>query len=105
MKVDNESKSKLSKIIMERNVLAIAETYSKIDKLYFPLRLDFRGRLNCETVFFDYQNNDLAKGLISFATSGVVTKYDTEAIKFFKGYGANMYGDGLNKKSLNSRVK
>ena len=98
-------RSSLSKIILEKNILNIAETYSNEDKLYFPLLLDQRGRIYCETDYFDYQKNDLAKGLISFVEPGRLYKHDIYPIKYFKAYGANLYGEGLDKKSLNYRVK
>ena len=98
-------RSLLSKIIMEKNILSIAQVYSKVDKIYFPVRLDQRTRIYCETDYFDYQKTDLAKGLINFADPGYIFKYNTNVIKYFKAYGANMYGDGLDKKSLNYRVK
>jgi DNA-directed RNA polymerase len=90
---------------MERNVLSIAETFSKVEYIYFPVRLDFRTRIYCVTDFFDYQKSDLAKGLISFGKPGHITKFDSEAIKYFKAYGANMFGYNMDKKSLNYRVK
>lgn len=101
----NKYRSIVSKIIMERNILSIAEVYSKVNKIYFPIRLDFRGRMYCTTEYLDYQKSDLAKGLISFYYPGAIKKSDVEIIKYFKGFGANMYGHGLDKKSLNYRVK
>jgi hypothetical protein len=98
-------RSIVSKILMERNVLSIAETFSKVEYIYFPVRLDFRTRIYCVTDFFDYQKSDLAKGLISFGKPGHITKFDSEAIKYFKAYGANMFGYNMDKKSLNYRVK
>lgn len=97
-----EYRSLYSKMMLEYNILSIAQTFSKVDRLYFPLRLDNRLRVYCETNYFDYQKNDLAKGLISFARPGIITKMDKEVIKFFKGFGANMYG--LDKNSLNYRA-
>jgi DNA-directed RNA polymerase len=98
-------RSIFSKIVLERNILSIAETFSNVDQIYFPVRLDFRTRIYCETDYFDYQKSDLAKGLISFSNPGYLYKHNTDAIKYFKAYGANMFGDGLDKKSLNYRVK
>lgn len=98
-------RSIISKILMQRNILNIAETYSKVYSIYFPVRMDQRTRIYCVTDFFDYQKSDLAKGLISFVRPGHITKYDSEYIKYFKAYGANMYGHSLDKKSLNYRVK
>jgi DNA-directed RNA polymerase len=97
-------RSLYSKLILERNIISIAQAYSKVERIYFPVRLDNRTRIYCETDYFDYQKNDLAKGLITFARPGVLTKIDTEAIKYFKAFGGNMYGSGLDKKSLNYRV-
>jgi DNA-directed RNA polymerase len=98
-------RSLISKILMERNVLSIAEVFSRLEKIYFPVRLDFRTRIYCKTDYFDYQQSDLAKGLILFANPGLISRHDLEVIKYFKAYGANMYGHGLDKKSLNQRVK
>jgi hypothetical protein len=98
-------RSTFSKILMQRNILNIAEVYSNVDKIYFPVRLDQRTRIYCITDYLDYQKNDLAKGLILFANPGIITKYDTEVINYFKAYGANMYGSSLDKKSVNYRVK
>lgn len=90
---------------MQQNILSIADTFSKVSKIYFPIRLCNRTRMYCETNYFNYQSNDLAKGLILFANPGEIIKTDYLAIKYLKGYGANMFGNGLDKKSLNNRVK
>jgi DNA-directed RNA polymerase len=102
---NKELRSLLSQIQMERNILSISDIYSRVSKIYFPVRLDFRGRINCISDYFNYQKNDLAKGLLLFATPGVITKFSTEAINYFKGYGANLFGAGLDKKSLSYRIK
>ena len=94
----------VSKILLEKNILSIAQTYSEVDKIYFPVCMDNRTRIYCDTDYFDYQKSDLAKGLISFAIPGRIYKYSHEAIKYFKAFGANMFGNGLDKKSLNFRV-
>jgi DNA-directed RNA polymerase len=104
-KENDKYRSLVSKVLLQRNILSIADTYSKVEKIYFPVRLDFRTRINCQTDYFDYQKCDLAKGLISFANPGIINKFDEEVIKYFKAYGANMYGENLDKKSLNYRVK
>lgn len=66
-----------SKLIIEKNILSIAQVYSKINRIYFPVRLDNRTRMYCETNYFDYQKIDLARGLISFAIPEILTKIDT----------------------------
>ncbi len=98
-----QHRSLVSRIKLEKNVLSIAELYSDLE-IFFPVRMDNRTRNYCITDYFDYQKNDLAKGLISFSKPGMWYKTDTDVIKYFKGFGANMFGDNLDKKSLNHRV-
>lgn len=90
---------------MEKNNLSIANVYPRVEKIYFPVRLYFRLIVYYNTEYFDYQKSELAKGLISFANPGYISKTDKDAIKYYKAYGANMFGHGLDKKSLNYRVK
>ena len=101
----NKYRSIYSKIILESNILNISECYSNESEIYFPVRLDNRTRIYCETDYFDYQKSDLAKGLISFVNKGIISKVDTEAINYLKAYGCNMYGNNLEKKSINFKVK
>ena len=98
-------RSLYSRILLEKNILSIADCFSSVDNIYFPVRLDQRTRIYCETDYFDYQKNDLAKGLISFVIPGIIKKIDKEVIKYFKGYGANMFGDGLDKRALNYKAR
>lgn len=98
-----QHRSIVSRIKLEMNVLSIAELYSDLE-IFFPVRMDNRTRNYCITDYFDYQKNDLAKGLISFSKPGMWYKTDSDIIKYFKGFGANMFGDNLDKKSLNHRV-
>ena len=98
------NRSIVSKVYLQENILNIAELFSNVEEIFFPVRMDNRTRIYCITDYFDYQKNDLAKGLISFATPGKVYKSDTTVIKYFKAFGANMFGNNLDKKSLNHRV-
>lgn len=91
-----------SKIILEQNILGIANTFVNMS-IYFPVRLDQRGRIYCEPLYFNYQSSDLAKSLISFTFPGIINRKDTNAIEYFKAYGANCYGHGLDKKSYTKR--
>ncbi len=67
---------------MQTNVLNIAELYSLVDKIYFPVTLDERTRLYCSTEFLNYQSTDLAKGLLLFANPGVIYKDDIDSINY-----------------------
>lgn len=100
-----ELKSLSSSVTLQTNILNIANTYSSVEKLYFPVRLDQRTRLYCTPEYFNYQSTDLAKGLLLFAEPGTIHKHDTEAINYFKSFGAILFDSSLSKKSLTSRVK
>ena len=94
----------MSKTILEQNILGIAISYKNVPNIYFPIRSDQWGRLYCEPNYFNYQSNELSKSLISFSIPGKLKIKDTTAIEYFKAYGANCYGNGLDKKSINRRV-
>lgn len=102
---DRIYRSHMSKIILEQNILGIATTYKNVPNMYFPVRLDQRGRVYCEPNYLNYQSNELAKSLISFVHPGKIKRNDNVAISYFKAYGAICYGNGLEKKSLNKRVQ
>lgn len=71
--------------------------------MYFPVRLDQKGRLYCNSSYLDYQANDLSKSLILFAEPGIIEKNNVDSIIFFlwkKTYGANYYGGNISKKSM-----
>ena len=95
----------LSKKVQDNNILGIAKTYSHIHEFYLPVRLDFRGRLNCTSEYLNYQGNELAKALLLFSKPEKIYKTDKIAIYFLKSYGANCFGNKLDKKSWNERVK
>jgi len=94
-----------SKLILQNNILYIASAYANIPNIYFPVRLDQRGRVYCEPNYFNYQSTELAKSLISFAHPGIIKRKDYLAIEYLKAYGANCYGQTLDKKSYAKRVE
>lgn len=61
-----------SKVVLQETILGIAEFYRKFSKIYFPVRVDQRGRLYCSPNYYNYQSNELSKALILFADAGVV---------------------------------
>jgi DNA-directed RNA polymerase len=83
--------------------MQIVDIFKDAPKFYFPVRLDQRGRLYCDTVYFTYQGTDLAKSLINFAIPDTLERTNTEAIEYFYVYGANCFG--MNKESHKSRVE
>ena len=100
-----ELSSFLSKKDLEQNTLAIARMYSNVHEFFMPTRLDFRGRLYCMTEYLNYQSTELAKSLLLFSNSERLYKSDRRAIDYLKAYGANCFGNKLDKTSWKNRSK
>lgn len=95
-----------SKLVLQETILGLAEFYSRFSTIYFPVRLDQRGRLYCTSNYLNYQSNELSKALILFAKPGVINKKDMSSINYLKAYGANCYGvGGISRNSLNFKLK
>jgi DNA-directed RNA polymerase len=94
-----ELSSFLSKKDLQNNILAIADIYSHKHEFFLPTKLDFRGRLYCVSEYLSYQSTELAKALLVFSKGEKLYKYDKEAISYLKAYGANCYGNKLDKMS------
>ena len=88
-----------SKVTLQEMILEIASFYSRFNEIYFPIRLDQRGRLYCTPNYFNYQSNELSKALILFSRPGLIHRADLESISYMKVYGANSFGGALSKKS------
>ena len=97
--------SYLSKIELQENILGLANVFTNVHEFYIPVRLDFRGRMNCISEYLNYQSNELAKSLLLFSKAEKIVKTDIIAISYLKAYGANCFGNKLDKKSWNERVK
>ena len=103
IKQKRELDSYLSKKELQDNIIGIATIFSQVPEFYFPVKLDYRGRLYCIPEYFNYQSCNLAKALLLFKKGDKIIKNDETAINYFKIYGANCFG--LDKKSFNERVK
>lgn len=101
----NELVSYQSKLELQENILGLAKVFSDVPEFYLPVRIDFRGRVNCISQYLNYQSTELAKSLLLFSKNEKIMKSDELAIKYFKAYGANCFGNKLDKKSWAERCK
>lgn len=99
-----ELSSYLSKIYLQENILGLAAVYSNTHEFFLPVRVDFTGRLYCISEYLTYQSSELAKSLLIFSKSEKVYKADITAINYLKAYGANCFGNKLDKKCLKDRI-
>lgn len=76
---------------------------SNLSGFYIPTRIDYRGRLYCDTTYLNYQSTELAKSLLLFANPSKLYKHDRQSIDYLKIYGANCFG--LDKLSFDDRIK
>lgn len=72
--------------------------------MYFPVRLDQRGRLYCMPNYLNYPSTELTKALINFADPGIISKMDTAPIDYRIAYGANCFGGPITKKLLTRKL-
>ena len=69
------------------------------------VRLDHRGRLYCVTEYLNYQSNELGKSLLLFSKPSSVSRTNYMAINYLKAYGANCFGNKIDKLSFNDKIK
>ena len=100
-----ELESYQSKLDLQENILGLAKVFSLIPEFFIPVRLDYRGRMNCVSQYLNYQSNELAKSLLLFSKGEKIMKNDMIAISYLKAYGANCFGNKLDKKSWLDRSK
>jgi len=90
-----------SKALLTEKVFSVADTYQQFLEFWFPLQYDFRYRIYCVPEGLNYQNNDLAKGLLLFKNGKPLA--GEGAVRKLAIHGANMFGH--DKDTLNNRVK
>lgn len=93
-----------SKKYLEQNILGLAQLLILEPKIYLPIRLDYRGRINCVCENLTFQGTELSKSLLLFAKGSNVYLNNSLAINYLKIYGANCFGHNLDKKSFLDRI-
>ena len=100
-----ELQAEKSKQLLQENIMGLARVFYDLDEFYIPTRLDNRGRLYCTSEYLNYQSTELAKALLLFSKPGKMFKTDKDGINNLKVFGANCYGNKLDKESFNKRVE
>ena len=97
-------KSILSVKILKENIMGIAICYRNIPNFYFPVKLDYIGRIYIIPHYFHFQSHELAKSLLLFSKPGKIQKHDNTAIEYFKVMAANYFGNGIDKLSFYNKL-
>lgn len=79
--------------------------YAEFNAIYFPVKLDLRGRLYCLPSYFNYQSSSIAKSLILFSIPGIINKSYLECSKYLKSYGANCFGGVISKGGMEAKCQ
>jgi DNA-directed RNA polymerase, mitochondrial len=104
LKESKELDSFLSKKLLEKNILGLANIFKNVAEFFIPVRMDNRGRIYCIPSYLNYQSTELAKSLLLFSKGEKIFKDDKIALDYLKIFGANCYGNGLNKESFADRI-
>lgn len=89
----------LSKRIQFAKILWLADKFKTEAAIYFPMQLDFRGRVYTLPAFLNPQGNDPAKALLRFSEGKPLNA--PEAMQWLAIHGANTFGE--DKISLEER--
>jgi DNA-directed RNA polymerase len=89
-----------SKRMQQVKVLYMAEKFAAEPTIYFPMQLDFRGRMYAVPSFLNPQSNDAAKSLLVFANG---MPLGTRGWYWLCVHGANCFG--FDKVSLDARMQ
>lgn len=111
-KIKTEIENNNSLFYLSKNIIGLAKLLSNVSEFYFPLSLDWRGRIYCLSNYLTTQGNELSKSLILFSngtpltrshlTDDDETQYVDNGLRYLKVYGANLYG--LDKHSIVDRI-
>ena len=89
-KIRRRNESNRSKRLQHAKILHLAKKYREWDDVYFPARVDYRGRVYYMPAYLHPQGNDLARGLLLFGEGQqVVDEDDLERLLI---HGANAWG-------------
>lgn len=89
-KVHSARAKSVSKSLQHTQLLWLADKFEKEEAIYFPMQLDFRGRMYAVPSNLNPQSSDPAKGLLTFARG---CKLGAGGWKWLHIHIANMHGE------------
>lgn len=96
----NEHARVKGKVTAVSNSIVMANKLRNEPNLYFPFKLDFRGRFNTMPTFLDTQSFESSKALLEFSRAETITE---DSFKWLLIHAANCFG--MDKVSNSERVK
>ncbi|XP_020579959.1 DNA-directed RNA polymerase 1B, mitochondrial-like [Phalaenopsis equestris] len=81
--------------------LAVARKMKDEEGFYYPHNLDFRGRAYPMHAYLNHLGSDLCRGVLEFAEGRPLGK---SGLRWLKIHLANLYGNGVDKKSYDGRI-
>jgi DNA-directed RNA polymerase len=82
-----------SKRFVDESILNITNIFINVDEIFIPTRIDYRGRIYCNTNYLNYQSSELAKSLLMFSKGEKIDIMNKESINYLKIFGANCFGN------------
>jgi DNA-directed RNA polymerase len=89
-KIRRMNESNRGRRLQHAKILHLAKKYKEWDEVYFPARVDYRGRVYYMPAYLHPQGNDLARGLLLFGDGQQVM--DEDDLERLLIHGANAYG-------------
>lgn len=87
---ENQRKGKALRAVM---ILKVAEDFAKYDSIWFPMNIDFRGRVYPIPTGLNPQGDDMTKSLLQYANPVPVSAEDApDALKWLSIHGAGLAG-------------
>lgn len=88
--VKTENSRLASRIVSVTKTLVVADMFRAAEAFYFPHQLDWRGRCYPVPLFLNPQGDDVARGLLTFATKRPLGEHGA---KWLAIHGANCWGE------------
>jgi len=89
-KIRRMNESNRGRRLQHAKILHLAKKYKEWDEVYFPARVDYRGRVYYMPAYLHPQGNDLARGLLLFGDGQQVM--DEDDLERLLIHGANAWG-------------